>query len=141
MKKIKMHHFGGKNICTTWDEVAQTLEQTVDGVNEFYIAAEHTMFPYLAVLVKGDYAYVHCVPNEADGSLIAFSDDTLTDLPQDGISVFYTNTPTEEIHHIVPLSHGGTHAEDNLMALCKPCHSRITVEMGDRWPQNKEYTY
>ena len=43
-------------------------------------------------------------------------------------------TPTEEIHHIVPLSHGGTHAEDNLMALCKPCHSRITVEMGDRWP-------
>ena len=20
-------------------------------------------------------------------------------------------------------------------------HSRITVEMGDRWPQNKEYTY
>jgi len=38
MKKIKMHHFGGKNICTTWDEVAQTLEQTVDGVNEFYIA-------------------------------------------------------------------------------------------------------
>lgn len=49
-------------------------------------------------------------------------------------------TPTEEIHHIVPLAHGGTHAEDNLMALCKPCHSRITVEMGDRWPQ-KEYTY
>lgn len=50
-------------------------------------------------------------------------------------------TPTEEIHHIVPLSHGGTHAEDNLMALCKPCHSRITVEMGDRWPQDKVYTY
>lgn len=50
-------------------------------------------------------------------------------------------TPTEEIHHIVPLSHGGTHADDNLMALCKSCHSRITVEMGDRWPQNKEYTY
>ena len=50
-------------------------------------------------------------------------------------------TPTEEIHHITPLAHGGTHADDNLMALCKPCHSRITVEMGDRWPQNKEYTY
>ena len=49
-------------------------------------------------------------------------------------------TPTEEINHIKPLAHGGTHAEDNLMALCKPCHSRITVEMGDRWPQ-KEYTY
>ena len=49
-------------------------------------------------------------------------------------------TPTEEIHHIKPLAHGGTHADDNLMALCKPCHSRITVEMGDRWPK-KEYTY
>lgn len=46
-------------------------------------------------------------------------------------------TPTEEIHHIKPLAHGGTHAEDNLMALCKPCHSRITVEMGDRWPRKE----
>ena len=27
-------------------------------------------------------------------------------------------TPVEEVHHIVP---------------CKPCHSRITTEMGDRW--------
>ena len=97
MKRIKMHHFGGKNICATWDEVAQTLEQTVDGVNEFYIAAEHTMFPYLAVLEKDDYAYVHCVPNETGGGLIAFSADTPTDLPPDGISIFYTNTPTEEI--------------------------------------------
>ncbi len=42
-------------------------------------------------------------------------------------------TPAEEVHHILPLSHGGTHSEDNLMALCKPCHSRITAEMGDRW--------
>ena len=49
-------------------------------------------------------------------------------------------TPTEEIHHNIPLAHGGTHADDNLMALCKPCHSRITVEMGDRWPR-REYTY
>ena len=49
-------------------------------------------------------------------------------------------TPAEEIHHIIPLSHGGTHADDNLMALCKPCHSCITVEMGDRWPR-REYTY
>ena len=97
MRKIKINHFGGKALCTTWDEVAQTLEQTVDGVNEFYIAAEHTMFPYLAVLEKDDYAYVHCVPNETGGGLIAFSADTPTDLPPDGISIFYTNTPTEEI--------------------------------------------
>ena len=42
-------------------------------------------------------------------------------------------TPAEEVHHILPLSQGGTHAEENLMALCKSCHSRITAEMGDRW--------
>ena len=42
-------------------------------------------------------------------------------------------TPATEVHHILPLSRGGTHEEKNLMALCKPCHSRITAEMGDRW--------
>lgn len=42
-------------------------------------------------------------------------------------------TPAEEVHHILPLSRGGTNAVNNLMALCKPCHARITVEMGDRW--------
>lgn len=42
-------------------------------------------------------------------------------------------TPAQEVHHIVPLSKGGTNSFDNLMALCKPCHSRITAESGDRW--------
>ena len=34
-------------------------------------------------------------------------------------------TPAEEVHHKVPLSEGGTHARDNLIALCKSCHARI----------------
>ena len=42
-------------------------------------------------------------------------------------------TPAEEVHHIKPLSQGGTHDEQNLMSLCKRCHSRITAESGDRW--------
>ncbi|MEA4898685.1 MAG: HNH endonuclease signature motif containing protein [Christensenellaceae bacterium] len=42
-------------------------------------------------------------------------------------------TPASEVHHILPLSRGGTHAEDNLMALCKPCHSAISARDGDRW--------
>ncbi|MDL2319063.1 HNH endonuclease [Eubacteriales bacterium OttesenSCG-928-A19] len=42
-------------------------------------------------------------------------------------------TPVQEVHHIVPLSHGGTHDPDNLMALCKICHSRITAKEGGRW--------
>lgn len=31
-----------------------------------------------------------------------------------------------EVHHIVPLSAGGTHRWENLMPLCKVCHSRRT---------------
>ena len=44
-------------------------------------------------------------------------------------------TPTEEVHHKVPLSEGGTHARTNLIALCKSCHARIHAERGDRWGQ------
>ena len=42
-------------------------------------------------------------------------------------------TPAEEVHHIKPLSHGGTNDENNLMSLCKSCHSLITAVTGDRW--------
>ncbi len=42
-------------------------------------------------------------------------------------------TPAEEVHHIVPLSQGGTHEESSLMSLCKSCHSEITAKSGDRW--------
>ena len=46
-------------------------------------------------------------------------------------------TPAQEVHHILPLSRGGTHDETNLMALCKPCHSEITARDGDRWHSKK----
>jgi len=36
-------------------------------------------------------------------------------------------TPSEEVHHVKPLSVGGTHDEENLMALCSSCHSGITL--------------
>lgn len=45
----------------------------------------------------------------------------------------------EEVHHILPLSKGGGNETSNLMALCKPCHSRITAESGDRW--GRSYLY
>lgn len=41
--------------------------------------------------------------------------------------------PTEEVHHKVPLAEGGTHARNNLIALCKPCHAKLHAERGDRW--------
>ncbi len=48
---------------------------------------------------------------------------------------------TEEVHHKKPLSEGGTHERDNLIALCKSCHSRIHAERGDRWSNDRTYTY
>lgn len=42
-------------------------------------------------------------------------------------------TPATEVHHIIPLSCGGTHDRDNLMPLCKRCHSEITAREGGRW--------
>jgi 5-methylcytosine-specific restriction protein A len=41
-------------------------------------------------------------------------------------------TPAQEIHHILPLSKGGSHDEDNLMALCSSCHSGITLAENNR---------
>ena len=38
----------------------------------------------------------------------------------------------EEVHHILPVSRGGTHDESNLMALCRSCHNKIHHELGDR---------
>ncbi|MEM7131190.1 MAG: HNH endonuclease [Chloroflexota bacterium] len=35
-------------------------------------------------------------------------------------------TAAKEVHHIKKLAEGGTHLPDNLMSLCKSCHSRRT---------------
>ncbi len=41
-------------------------------------------------------------------------------------------TPVDEVHHILPVSQGGTHATENLMSLCHSCHTKIHIEIGDR---------
>ena len=41
-------------------------------------------------------------------------------------------TPVEEVHHILPISQGGTHDASNLMSLCQSCHTKIHHELGDR---------
>ena len=42
-------------------------------------------------------------------------------------------TPAREVHHIIPLRDGGTNDINNLMALCRSCHSEITAREGGRW--------
>ena len=39
-------------------------------------------------------------------------------------------TAATEVHHLKPLADGGTNSVDNLQALCKPCHSKITAAAG-----------
>ena len=48
---------------------------------------------------------------------------------------------TEEVHHKKKLRDGGTHDRDNLIALCKSCHSKIHAQQGDRWSNDKNYSY
>ena len=48
-------------------------------------------------------------------------------------------TPTEHVHHKIPLSEGGTHDFSNLQALCKHHHSQVHALRGDRWGRPNEY--
>ncbi|KXB91586.1 HNH endonuclease signature motif containing protein [uncultured Megasphaera sp.] len=41
-------------------------------------------------------------------------------------------TPVAEVHHILPLTRGGTHEEVNLMSLCRSCHMILHSQLGDR---------
>ena len=41
-------------------------------------------------------------------------------------------TPVEEVHHIVPVSHGGSNDFSNLMSLCQSCHTKMHHDLGDR---------
>lgn len=50
-------------------------------------------------------------------------------------------SPSQEVHHIKPLSKGGTNAFSNLRALCKSCHSKHTAEEGDRWHRGEKIVY
>lgn len=46
-------------------------------------------------------------------------------------------TPAALVHHVKPLSEGGTHAAGNLMSLCGACHSRLHALDGSRWGTNR----
>jgi len=41
-------------------------------------------------------------------------------------------TRAQEVHHILPLSMGGSHRTDNLMSVCRSCHNKLHIELGDR---------
>lgn len=47
----------------------------------------------------------------------------------------------QEVHHIKPLSEGGTHDKENLISLCKSCHAKIHAERGDYQGSKKHHVY
>ena len=48
---------------------------------------------------------------------------------------------SQEVHHIIPKSQGGTDEFKNLRALCKSCHSKHTAAEGDRWHTGQRIIY
>ncbi len=38
-----------------------------------------------------------------------------------------------DVHHILPLTQGGSHDQANLQALCKACHAKTHAERGERF--------
>ena len=44
-----------------------------------------------------------------------------------------------DVHHIQPLSAGGTNEWDNLMPLCHRCHSRVTATENTRVAGHRDY--
>lgn len=41
-------------------------------------------------------------------------------------------TQADEVHHIIPVSRGGTNDEVNLKSLCRSCHNKAHHDLGDR---------
>lgn len=92
---MKVSHFGGMIDC----ETVETLEQVLNmrygsGVNEFWISGEEEN-PCLAVLVNNDYANLTYFPDDGHPGFQSIGMET--GLDQHEISIFYTNTPEEEI--------------------------------------------
>ena len=43
-------------------------------------------------------------------------------------------TPIDEVRHILPVNRGGGSEESNLMSVCKSCHNKIHIELGNGHP-------
>ncbi len=45
---------------------------------------------------------------------------------------FYCGQAAEEVHHLIPLSRGGTTTMMNLVCVCKACHNRLHSHLKNR---------
>jgi hypothetical protein len=92
---VLVEHFLGKAVCTNDEELESILKvRTEKGVNEFIISSKE-YYPFIIMSVKNDYAVISYFDKEDESSFVSIGGDT--NLEQDGITIFYTNTEKEEI--------------------------------------------
>ena len=96
MIPITIEHFEGKSICKTPDDISEVLNTTVNGANDFVIYRDKMSYPYLELLVKDDKAYAYFFPDEEAAGYQAYNANISID--DDNITIFYMNTPTEEMY-------------------------------------------
>lgn len=90
-----VEHFMGQKECDSLEELREVLnERTEKGVNEFIIST-HEQFPYMILSVKEKYACLSYFREEDAPGYSSINVNPVLDA--DGISVFYTNTDSEEI--------------------------------------------
>lgn len=51
---------------------------------------------------------------------------------RDNHKCFYCGQPASEVHHLIPLSKGGTTTMSNLIAICETCHNRQHYHLRNR---------
>jgi hypothetical protein len=92
---MKVSHFGGTVDCKKFNDLNFILNIKYGSrVNEFWISGEDD-YPCLVILVNNDYANITYFPE--DGHPGFQSIGMGTDLSPGGVTIFYTNTPNEEI--------------------------------------------
>lgn len=53
-------------------------------------------------------------------------------LERDNYKCVYCGNSAEEVHHLIPLSRGGTTTMSNLISLCKSCHDKQHFHLRNR---------
>ncbi len=90
---MQFEHFLGHEICDTATGVDKIFGMTVEGVNEIIISDPSKEYPYLTVLLNGEKAYAVCVTDGESAGFQAYEKD----VGNNGTTIFYVNTPTEEL--------------------------------------------
>lgn len=93
---MKVLHFGGIEYTDTVDGLKKVLSKRFgDDVNEFWITENESDNPCLAILINKTLANLTFFPEDGHPGFQSFGNEN--DLVPGGYSVFYTNTPEEEI--------------------------------------------